>query len=48
MRKLIGDIFTGVSFIVILWGLISWIDICAHNLNGGTEWSYNLFVLLFP
>lgn len=47
MKKLIGDILTGVSFVAIMWVIISWIDICAHNLNGGTEWNYNLFVLLF-
>lgn len=47
MRKLIEDMFCGVSFIAIMWGLISWIDIVSTNLNGGTEWKYNLFVLLF-
>lgn len=47
MKKIIGDILTGASYVFILWALVSWVDVCCHNLSGGTNWKYNLFVILF-
>lgn len=43
MRKLIILVNTGL----IVWFLVSWVDVVAHYSTGGTQAAWNLFNLLF-
>ena len=45
--KTLGNVVASICVLVILWGLISFIDVNVHNGFGGTgPSSWNLFKLL--
>ena len=47
MRKSISFTFYTASAVILLWCLVSYVDIIAHNVNPTpVYWQYNLFTLL--
>jgi hypothetical protein len=47
IENLIIDAMTGVSALVIAWGIISLVQVCVQNTCAEPSyWSWNLFLLL--
>ena len=46
VKKFLCNALFAVSMFFIAWFVISYIDIITHNLSGGTNWKWNLLVLL--
>lgn len=48
MKKAIYNIAVAASVAAILWGVLSWADIVAHNMDESPKYSkYNAIVLMF-
>lgn len=47
MKKVLEMIAVGACLGFIVWVGISYIDILAHNLSGGTDHVWNFFILAF-
>ena len=45
-KKFARNMVVMVSTMVVAYIAVSYIDICIHNFNGGSEWELNLFNLL--
>ena len=46
--KKVSNVFFVMAIIVLAWGVISWVDIFAHNLSPNPQYlPFNLLVLIF-
>lgn len=46
VKDIVSGIIFAISILFCAWILISYIDIMAHNLSGGTDNPYNYFVMI--
>ena len=47
IKRLVGNILTGLGVLMIAWVFISWMDIVAHNLTLQEYLPYNFFTVVF-
>ena len=47
MRKLILNVYIAANITLVIWFVVSWVDVVAHYSSGGTHAAWNLFNLLF-
>lgn len=47
IKFIISELLATITFLGLLWILLSWTDIIFHNISDGVFHSWNFFTILF-
>lgn len=47
IKSIVSELLATISFLGLLWIMLSWTDIIFHNLGDGVFQSWNFFTLFF-